>query len=140
MIAATDGAAIFAVLRGITPGEISAIAETLTAEGFRLLEVPLNSPKPFDSIRLLADGHGDRCLVGAGTVIDPADVARVHDAGGHLIVMPHADSQAMQHHLDEIALLGFRAFDPPPAAPLPAGVSTASSTGTDPRRAARSAS
>ena len=83
---------LVAVLRGITPAEIPAVAEALYAEGFRILEVPLNSPEPFESIRRLAKGHGDRCLVGAGTVIDVTDVARVRDAGGQLIVMPHADT------------------------------------------------
>ena len=82
---------LVAVLRGITPEEIPAIAAALCAEGFRILEVPLNSPRPFASIRLLAEQYGARCLVGAGTVIDPSDVARVRDAGGALIVMPHAD-------------------------------------------------
>jgi 2-dehydro-3-deoxyphosphogalactonate aldolase len=83
---------LVAVLRGITPDEIPGVAEALYAEGFRILEVPLNSPQPFESIRRLAQGHGDRCLVGAGTVLDGADVARVRDAGGRLIVMPHADT------------------------------------------------
>ena len=78
---------LVAVLRGITPAEIPAVAEALYGEGFRILEVTLNSPQPFESIRLLADGYGDKCLVGAGTVIDVADVARVKDAGGRLIVM-----------------------------------------------------
>ena len=79
-----------AVLRGITPEEIPAVADALVAEGFRILEVPLNSPRPFDSIRLLAQRCQD-ALVGAGTVVDPADVARVQQAGGRLVVMPHAD-------------------------------------------------
>jgi len=83
---------LIAVLRGITPDEIPAVADALVAEGFRLLEVPLNSPRPFESIRLLARHYADRCLVGAGTVIAPADVARVREAGGKLIVMPHADT------------------------------------------------
>lgn len=82
---------LVAVLRGITPDEIPDVAAALYAEGFRILEVPLNSPQPFDSIRLLANEYGERCLVGAGTVIEVADVARVRDAGGALIVMPHAD-------------------------------------------------
>lgn len=82
---------LVAVLRGITPAEIAAVGDALYAEGFRILEVPLNSPQPFDSIGELQKRFGDRCLVGAGTVIDPADVPRVRDVGGHLIVMPHAD-------------------------------------------------
>lgn len=82
---------LVAVLRGISPDEVLAVAEVLFAEGFRVLEVTLNSPQPFVSIRRLADDFGARALVGAGTVIDPADVARVEDAGGQLIVMPHAD-------------------------------------------------
>src|SRR6185437_15053601 len=92
---------LVAVLRGITPEEIPAIADALYGEGFRILEVPLNSPRPFESIRLLAERCGDRCLVGAGTVIDPADVARVRDARGDLIVMPHADTAVIRearHH------------------------------------------
>ena len=87
---------LVAVLRGITPDEIPAVADALCAEGFRILEVPLNSPQPFESIRRLAAQVGERCLVGAGTVIDPADVARVRDAGGHLIVMPHADTSVVR--------------------------------------------
>ncbi len=87
---------LVAVLRGITPAEVAAVAEALYAEGFRILEVTLNSPQPFDSIRGLADSHGSRCLVGAGTVIEVADVARVRDAGGRLIVMPHADTAVIR--------------------------------------------
>jgi 2-dehydro-3-deoxyphosphogalactonate aldolase len=87
---------LVAVLRGITPGEIPPVADALTAEGFRILEVPLNSPQPFDSIRRLAEGYGSRCLVGAGTVIEVDDVARVADAGGNLIVMPHADTAVVR--------------------------------------------
>jgi len=83
---------LIAVLRGISPEEIPAVAGALADEGFRVLEVPLNSPRPFESIRLLAREFGDRCLVGAGTVIAAADVARVRDAGGKLVVMPHADT------------------------------------------------
>lgn len=91
-----DPLPLIAVLRGITPEEVKAVSGALVAEGFRVLEVPLNSPRPFDSIRLLADGCGERCLVGAGTVIDVADVARVRDAGGKVIVMPHADTAVIR--------------------------------------------
>ncbi|MGH8713458.1 MAG: 2-dehydro-3-deoxy-6-phosphogalactonate aldolase, partial [Casimicrobiaceae bacterium] len=82
---------LVAVLRGIRPSEVDAVASALTGHGFRILEVPLNSPDPFDSIARLARGYGERCLTGAGTVLRLADIARVADAGGRLIVMPHGD-------------------------------------------------
>lgn len=82
---------LIAVLRGITPEEIGPVSAALTGEGFRILEVPLNSPRPFDSIRALATALGDSCLVGAGTVLTTGDVAAVRAAGGRLIVMPHGD-------------------------------------------------
>lgn len=86
-----DPLPLVAVLRGITPEEVPAVGGALADAGFRVLEVPLNSPRPFDSIALLAKAHGEHCLIGAGTVLDPADVPRVRDAGGRIIVMPHAD-------------------------------------------------
>ena len=82
---------LIAVLRGITPEEVDAVGDALVDAGFRVLEVPLNSPRPFDGIRRLAQRFGERCLVGAGTVLDVADVARVKEAGGRIVVMPHAD-------------------------------------------------
>lgn len=82
---------LVAVLRGITPAEIDAVGAALTEHGFRILEVPLNSPDPFDSIARLAARYGERCLTGAGTVVRLADVGRVADAGGRLVVMPHGD-------------------------------------------------
>ena len=82
---------LVAILRGLRPAEAEAIGGALVEAGFRILEVPLNSPEPFASIRLLADRLGNGMLVGAGTVIDPADVARLGDAGGRLVVMPHTD-------------------------------------------------
>ena len=87
---------LIAVLRGITPEEVPDVAGVLVDAGFRILEVPLNSPRAFASIGLLAERHGRDCLVGAGTVIDPADVARVRDAGGRLVVMPHADTAVVR--------------------------------------------
>jgi 2-dehydro-3-deoxyphosphogalactonate aldolase len=87
---------LIAVLRGITAAEIDGIGAALTGEGFRVLEVTLNSPQPFASIRALATRFGDRCLVGAGTVLSPDDVTQVHAAGGRLIVMPHADTAVIR--------------------------------------------
>jgi 2-dehydro-3-deoxyphosphogalactonate aldolase len=82
---------LIAVLRGITPDEIDAVGAALAENGFRILEVPLNSPDPFESITRLARELSEHCLLGAGTVLKVEDVARVADAGGELIVMPHGD-------------------------------------------------
>ena len=82
---------LVAVLRGVAPSEVLEVGAALVDHGFRILEVPLNSPEPFDSIAKLARAFGERCLTGAGTVLRVADVARVADAGGKLIVMPHGD-------------------------------------------------
>jgi 2-dehydro-3-deoxyphosphogalactonate aldolase len=83
---------LIAIIRGVTPDEVEAIGEALFEEGIRIIEVPLNSPQPFDSIGRLAKALGSQALIGAGTVIDPADVARVHDLGGQLIVSPNTDA------------------------------------------------
>lgn len=82
---------LVAILRGLVPGEAVAIGAVLLDAGFRILEVPLNSPEPFASIQALAEQFGDNALIGAGTVIDPADVARLREAGGQLVVTPHTD-------------------------------------------------
>jgi 2-dehydro-3-deoxyphosphogalactonate aldolase len=82
---------LVAVLRGIAPDEVVAVGETLVDAGFRILEVPLNSPRPLESIARMAKAFGERCLVGAGTVLAPSDIAPIRNAGGRLIVMPHAD-------------------------------------------------
>lgn len=86
-----DPLPLIAVLRGITPEEVPSIGDALASNGFRVLEVPLNSPRPFESIRLLSERHGATCLIGAGTVLRVEDVARVREAQGRIIVMPHAD-------------------------------------------------
>ncbi|TNY25491.1 2-dehydro-3-deoxy-6-phosphogalactonate aldolase [Fulvimonas soli] len=83
---------LVAILRGLRPGEALDVGRALLDAGFRVLEVPLNSPEPCESIRRLADAFGDRALVGAGTVLDPARVREVAAAGGRLVVMPHADA------------------------------------------------
>lgn len=87
---------LIAILRGITPQEIADVGDLLVASGFRVLEVPLNSPHPLESIRELAKRHGEDCLVGAGTVMTVDDVSRVATAGGRLIVMPHADTRIIR--------------------------------------------
>lgn len=86
---ALDACPLIAILRGITPEEIDAVSDGLVEAGFRIIEVPLNSPTPLRSIERLAQRHGETALVGAGTVMTPEDVIDVRDAGGELIVMPH---------------------------------------------------
>ena len=87
-----DRLPLVAILRGITPDEAVAVGEALVAAGFAIVEVPLNSLSPIDSIARLAGALGDRVLVGAGTVMTAAAVEQVAAAGGRLIVMPHADT------------------------------------------------
>ncbi len=82
---------LVAILRGVRPGEVEAIGAALVEAGIRIIEVPLNSPQPFESIARLARTCGELALIGAGTVLDPADVARVAEAGGRLIVSPGTD-------------------------------------------------
>lgn len=82
---------IIAILRGITPDEAPMIAGVLISAGITKIEVPLNSPDPFLSIQLMAETLGDQALIGAGTVLTPAQVAQVRDAGGKLIVSPNTD-------------------------------------------------
>ena len=87
---------LVAILRGVKPEEAIGIGEALVQEGFRLIEVPLNSPEPLESIRRLARALAGRAVVGAGTVLKPADADAVADAGGSLIVMPHTDIQVIR--------------------------------------------
>ena len=86
---------LVAILRGVRPEEVVAIGEALLEQGIAIIEVPLNSPRPFESIAALAEAVGGQALVGAGTVLDPEDVARVAVAGGRLIVTPNAGLAVM---------------------------------------------
>ena len=82
---------LVAILRGIRPDEAADIAAALHNRGIAVIEVPLNSPDPIESVYRIAERLGDAALVGAGTVLDPHAVDDVAAAGGRLIVMPHAD-------------------------------------------------
>lgn len=90
-----DQCPLVAIIRGVTPGEVEDVGEALYEGGIRIIEVPMNSPEPLKSIALLANRFTDRALIGAGTVIDPVDVARVRDAGGRLIVAPNTDTSVI---------------------------------------------
>jgi 2-dehydro-3-deoxyphosphogalactonate aldolase len=82
---------LVAILRGLTPDEAEPVGAALVGAGFRLIEVPLNSPEPLESIARLAARFGGQATIGAGTVTTAIQVTAVHDAGGTLIVSPHAD-------------------------------------------------
>jgi 2-dehydro-3-deoxyphosphogalactonate aldolase len=87
---------LVAILRGVKPDEAEAVGQALLYAGIAIIEVPLNSPEPLDSIRRLTARIGDRALIGAGTVLDPADCARIAEAGGRIIVTPHADPEVVR--------------------------------------------
>jgi 2-dehydro-3-deoxyphosphogalactonate aldolase len=83
---------VVAILRGIQPAEAESIGFALERAGIAIVEVPLNSPNPLESIAILSRSFGASMLVGAGTLTKPAQVAEVAAAGGQLIVTPHADT------------------------------------------------
>jgi len=87
---------LIAILRGLRPEEAAAIGEVLYSAGFRVIEVPLNSPEPYESIRILRDTLPADCLIGAGTVLTPEQVEQVKAAGGQVIVMPHSDPKVLR--------------------------------------------
>jgi 2-dehydro-3-deoxyphosphogalactonate aldolase len=87
---------LVAILRGLDPDKARDVGSALAEAGFRMIEVPLNSPDPFRSIEILAKSMPEDVLVGAGTVLDPDDVNGVRDVGGRLIVMPHGDLQVIR--------------------------------------------
>jgi 2-dehydro-3-deoxyphosphogalactonate aldolase len=91
---------VVAILRGIKPDEIEPIAGALIDEGIEAIEVPLNSPEPLVSIRRLAGRHGERVLVGGGTMLSIDDVNGVHAAGGRLMVSPNTDAAVIRRGVE----------------------------------------
>lgn len=82
---------LIAILRGVRPDEVVAIGEELVAAGFTLIEVPMNSPDPLDSVARLAAALGDRAMIGAGTVLTVDQVAAMRDAGGRMVISPNTN-------------------------------------------------
>jgi 2-dehydro-3-deoxyphosphogalactonate aldolase len=87
---------LIAILRGVKPDEVPAVGEALERQGIAIVEVPLNSPQPMESITRLAREFGERLLIGAGTVMTSAQVAEIARAGGRLVVTPHASAVVMR--------------------------------------------
>lgn len=87
---------IIAILRGLTPAEALPVGEALIAAGIDRIEVPLNSPDPLESVRLMSTAFAGQAVIGAGTVLTPEDVTRVADAGGRLIVSPNMNPEVIR--------------------------------------------
>jgi 2-dehydro-3-deoxyphosphogalactonate aldolase len=91
---------LVAIVRGVRPEEAEAVAEAVLSAGFRIIEVPLNSPDPFRSIERIARRFGRDATVGAGTVLTPSQVPAVRDAGGALVVSPNTDPAVIAAAVD----------------------------------------
>ena len=87
---------LVAIIRGVTPAEVEGVGAALLDAGFRIIEVPLNSPDPLASIERLAKLAGERATIGAGTVLTAADVRRVAEVGGRIIVAPNSDAEVIR--------------------------------------------
>lgn len=87
---------LIAILRGITPEEALGITEVLIAAGIERIEVPLNSPRPLESVTMMAERFGADALIGAGTVLTAGEVEDVANAGGKLIVSPNCDTGVIE--------------------------------------------
>ncbi len=100
---------LVAILRGITPAEALSVGEQIVAAGFKVLEVPLNSPEPFESIKLMAEAFGKDAIVGAGTVLKVEDVDRLAEVGGQICISPNANPAVIRRAKD-LGLISFPAF------------------------------
>lgn len=96
MIQTLDALPLIAILRGLEPDEAVAVGEAIVAAGFVCLEVPLNSPRPLESIRRLRDALDGRALVGAGTVLTVDAAKTVADAGGQMIISPNTNPEVIR--------------------------------------------
>ena len=104
MTAIDENQRLVAILRGITPDEVDPLVGTLIDSGFTAIEIPLNSPTPFESIARAVDLSGERGgperLIGAGTVLTAEDVDRVKGCGGNLVVSPNVDRAVIARALE----------------------------------------
>lgn len=100
---------LIAILRGVQPDEVGTIGEALAEAGFTLIEVPLNSPRPLDSIACLARTLERRAIIGAGTVLTVEEVDAVAGAGGRMIISPNTDARVIAAAVERglVAIPGF---------------------------------
>jgi 2-dehydro-3-deoxyphosphogalactonate aldolase len=116
---------LVAIIRGVTPGEAVDIAGALFEAGIRIIEVPLNSPGPLESVRAIVDTLGEQALIGAGTVLDSDQVAQVRDAGGRIVVSPNMNPAVIRATLEAGMVSSPGIFTPSEAfAALEAGAHT----------------
>ena len=97
---------LIAILRGITPLEAESVSDVLIESGINIIEVPLNSPNPFETIERMANFHGENGIFGAGTVLKEQEVSSVADAGGKIIISPNTNSLIINKS-KELNLLSF---------------------------------
>lgn len=80
---------VIAILRGVQPSEVEEIAQAILESGIKVIEVPLNSPEPFESINRLSNAFAEKCIIGCGTLLTQKDANRVAEAGGQIAVTPN---------------------------------------------------
>ncbi|MCM8543435.1 MAG: 2-dehydro-3-deoxy-6-phosphogalactonate aldolase [Lentisphaeraceae bacterium] len=97
---------IVAIIRGVKPEEAVEVAQTMYEAGIRIIEVPLNSPDPFNSINKIVDALGDKMIVGAGTVITKEDVSKLKNAGGEIVVSPNMNPEVISY-TKELGMLSY---------------------------------
>ncbi|MDB9800233.1 2-dehydro-3-deoxy-6-phosphogalactonate aldolase [Alphaproteobacteria bacterium] len=97
---------LIAILRGITPLEAESVSDVLIEAGIKIIEVPLNSPRPYETIERMAKFHGNNGIFGAGTVLNEDEVSMVADAGGNIIVSPNSNPLIIKK-TKELNLLSF---------------------------------
>ncbi|MDC7682251.1 2-dehydro-3-deoxy-6-phosphogalactonate aldolase [Asticcacaulis sp. BYS171W] len=100
---------LVAILRGLTPEEALPVGDALIDAGFKIVEVPLNSPQPFDSIAKLATHLGSKAIVGAGTVLKLDDVQKLKDVGGQICISPNTNVEVIRY-AKALGLISFPAF------------------------------
>lgn len=91
---------LIAILRGIGTCDVLRVAQTLVSSGFRVIEIPLNSPEAFRSIKLLSNQSDEMTVIGAGTAVSADDVDRAAAAGAKLILSPHMDTAVVRRAVE----------------------------------------